>query len=194
MWYVRKIYIVYGRKSKMSQKNDIPIFEQGTKEQKENKPTMKEAGDYFLEDNLKESVVCLLELCHELKVKINWYGKNSYRGTYKGKRVLLCNFIDKNQLRIGLSLADAHNKGELEKVLYILPNDLRTEYITNETKHCGRCMGSSCDFNFDFEEDGDIYRLCVHNAGYILYNPTPEKFKIVSQFIKLRVEYIDSTK
>ena len=170
------------------------IFESGTKEQKANKPTIEDACDYFLEDNLKKGVLCLIDLFTELKIKINWYGKNSYRSTYKGKRILLCNFNNKNDIRIGLSLADAHKKDELEKILHELPNNLRKEYVTNKNKHCGRCMGSACDFNLDFVEAGETHQLCVHNAGYILYNPTPAQFKLIENFIELRIEYINTKK
>ena len=35
----------------MSQKNNIPIFEQGVKEQKANKPKIEDVCDYFLTDS-----------------------------------------------------------------------------------------------------------------------------------------------
>jgi hypothetical protein len=168
------------------------IFESSTKEQKANKPKIKDACDYFLGDSLKKSVLCLIDLFTEFNIKINWYGKNSYRCTYKGKRILLCNFNNKNDIRIGVSLADAHKKDELEKILHELPNNLRKEYVTNKNKHCGRCMGSACDFNLDFVEAGETHPLCVHNAGYILHNPTPTQFKRIEDFVRLRVGYIDA--
>jgi len=86
-----------------------------------------------------------------------------------------------------VSLAD---KQDLEKVLRALPDDVRSEYITNETKGCGGCNTFECGINLDFEEAGKIYRVCT-GSGYIRRNPTPEQFKMIERFIDIRREYLN---
>jgi len=77
----------------MEKSNDTPIFEQGTKEQKANKPAIKDVCNYFLtDDTLKTGMARLLELSNELKMKPVWIQRNGFKCTYKSKGLFLMLF------------------------------------------------------------------------------------------------------
>ena len=175
----------------MAKENDTPIFEQGTKEQKANKPAIENVCDYFLTDNtLKDGMARLLELSRELKMKPVWVQVNGYKCNYKGKKVVSYNIQGKDKICISIVLAD---KQDLERVVLELPEELRAEFLNRTTTHCGVCSAASCEFGVSVEVSGKKHWFCSR-FNYMRYNPTAEQFKIIEQFIKIRRNYIDENK
>ena len=175
--------------------NSIPIFEQGTKEQKANKPAIEDVCEYFLKDEvLKAGMARLLELSREVKMKPGWMQRNGFKCTYKGKGVVSY-VISGNRWRsdlvISVTLAD---KKDLHNVVTALPDDLRAEFIKERNiTHCGKCSAASCDFGAFVEISGEKHWFCSR-FNYMCKNPTAEQFKMIEQFIQIRRDYIDKTK
>ena len=168
----------------MMQKNDIPIYEQSTKEQKANKPKIEDVCDYFLTDNiLKEGMTHLLKFSNELKMKPAWFAKNAYKCTHKGKKVAAYGINGKDDIILTVSLAEPEN---LEKVILELSEDLKTELLNSKLRHCGRCSYYvSCDNGISFDVSGNKFRACSWHT-YICPNPTVEQFKMIEKFIEIR--------
>ena len=170
---------------------EIPIFEQGTKQQKANKPAIEDVCDYFLNDSiLKENTMRLLEFSRELKMNPVWIQKNGFKCSYKGKSVISYKF-GKDDIHICVYLAE---KDDLHDVVLALPDNLKTEFLKDRNlTHCQVCSAASCGFGVKVESSDKEYHFCSR-FNYMCKNPTPEQFKMIEQFIGIRRNYIDSTK
>jgi hypothetical protein len=165
-------------------KNDIPIYEQSTKNQKANKPAIEDVCDYFLtDDNLKESMADLLKYLRGIKMNPNLFSKNAYKCSYKLKKVAAISIKGKDNIIITVVLAD---KEDLEKVILELPEDYLAELLNRKLKHCSGCSPVvACDNGVSFEVSGKKYRACAWHT-YICQNPTAGQFKMIKKFIEIR--------
>ena len=177
----------------MSQKNNIPIFEQGVKEQKANKPRIEDVCDYFLTDRtLKEGMAHLIEFSRNLKMNPNLFSKNAYKCAYKLKKVAAYSIKGKDNVLICVVLAD---REDLERVILDQPEDFRKELLDRKLTHC-QCSAeraASCGNGVGFEYQGKKYGACSWHT-YICKNPTAEQFKMIEKFIEIRKNNISNPK
>ena len=177
----------------MPQKNDIPIYEQGTKEQKANKPAIEDVCDYFITDNiLKEGMAHLIEFSRKLKMSPYLFSKNAYKCSCKGKKVSAYSIKGINDILITVVLAD---KDDLEKVILEQSEDLLKELLDRKLTHC-ECSAEradSCVNGVAFEVAGKKYGACSWHT-YICKNPTAEQFKMIEKFIEIRRNNINTPK
>ena len=169
----------------MSEKNDIPIYEQSTKNQKMNKPQIENVCDYFLTDStLKEGMANLIKFSRESKLKPYWFCKNGYKLQCQSKKVAAFSINGKDNVILTVVLA---NKEDLERVILEQPEDYLAELLERKLTHCG-CSAeraASCENGVGFEVSGKKYGACSWHT-YICQNPTAEQFKMIKRFIEIR--------
>ena len=172
--------------------NDVPIFLQGTKAQKENKPLIEDTCDFFLKDKtLREGMARMLEFSHEIRMKPSWMAANWYQCRYKGKCVVTYNIAKENFLRVTIHLAE---KDDLKRIMLAQKDDVIAEFFDRKTTHCSSCSPSTCVYGgASMEINGENHYYCSR-FNYICNNPTQRQFKIMELFIELRRNYIDAKK
>ena len=169
---------------------EIPIYEKSYSEQKNIKPPIEGACEYFLTDeNLKNGSSRLLEILREMKIKPRWVSKNTYDYFYKRKKIATLRFRTKNNICISVTIAD---KDDLEKIILSQPDDLINEFANRTISHCITCS-PSCKFGVKFFIAGKERNFCSR-FNYMRVNPTAEQFGIIEKYIDISKKYNDGKK
>ena len=159
--------------------------------------TVKELCEYYFSGTIKNGMVRLLKLADELNIRNRMVSGGSYTFSYKGHNIF--NFEiqgtshhDKmNSLNFAIRLVIGH-KETGKNFFNTLPTELKAEFLSNPTAHCGRCSG--CNWLISVENAGKTYQLCTCNFNYRCHTPTEEQFDMYELFIKLKKEFIDAQK
>jgi len=159
------------------------------------KVSVEEMCHYFLMDTyLLAGIDNLLALAKQFKMRNHEKSHRSYTFTYRGENVMN---IDNHETFDSLEIMLNIGRGEdAAKLLKLLPDNLRTEYVGNLFRLHGEanCKGCWHSAAIQFEEAGEIHWIATCNFGYRRQNPTPEQFKMIEQIITMRINAIDGQK
>jgi len=168
----------------------VSIYEQTNKQQRENKPTVDGACEYFMKDKeLREGAERLIKVCRELGAEIKWLSKNKFAA----KHLASFRFEGMDDYNICVSLAENiyHQPENFGQKFFIMPEDFISNYLGIEKTHCKSCS-KSCSVVVQLENCGKTYNLCPKFDVYI--NPTPKEIELIEKIIRARKADVDLKK
>jgi len=170
----------------MAKKGQVSIYEA----QKAGKPAIEDVCEQILTDPvLREGMTGLLALSREIHMKPCWFVTNTWKCSYKGKRVVTYGVgrgdrMETNYLKISVFFSDV-DKSDLDAFFEAQSEEMRTECISG--MKCRGCGG--CKPGIKQNILGRQYMICW-KACYERHNPTLEQFQWIEKMILARREYI----